>query len=187
MTTSANKINWYFTVVGLFLLAGYFYPKKTTVSDIDLNSKTITLSHNIEFLKGGSRQSSFHRLWTNQTKAAFIIDVPGAIAAKRSALDSLQQSDTLTIKYFSERETDLKNGAKEIPIYFLQKADKLYFDTTAYNHAATAYNKRLNWIILIIGVLLTLNGLTIINMRTAFILAGISVAIIVVLRLLNKF
>jgi hypothetical protein len=50
-----------------------------------------TLSHNDEIIKGGSKGRSFHRLWTDETKAAFIIDVPGEIASKWKPLDSLKQ------------------------------------------------------------------------------------------------
>ncbi len=187
MTKPIDKINWYYILVGLFLLFGYFYPKKTTIDDINLTTKTITLSHNIEFIKGNSKSNSFHRLWTNETKAAFTINVPGEIAAKCTLLDSLRKGDSLRIKYSSKREIDIEDATKEIPIYFLQKVDKLYFDTTAYNHSKADYERRRNLLMLIGGIFLTLRGLTIINSKIAYILAALSIVTIVVLKLLNKF
>jgi hypothetical protein len=187
-TTSREKINWYYTLVGLFLLFGYFYSKQSAVSDNDLNKMTITLSHPIEFLKGGARVShAYHRLWTKETKAAFITDSPGEIAASRAALDSLKQGDTLTIKYSSQSEHDLQNNAKEILIYSLQKLDRSYFDITTYNRSKAAYDKRWRWVMLIGGVLLVLRGLTVINLKTSYILGGLSLATVIVLKLLDKF
>jgi len=188
MTTPKDKINWYYALIGLLFLAGHFYSKNTPIDDPELKKITITLSQDIEYIKGSSRNSnSFHRIWTNQTKAAFIIDVPGGMAANWRPLDSLKRGDSLTIKYESTREIDLGNGAKEIPIYFLQRGERLYFDTAAYNQSSAIYSQRWGWIFLIGGGLLILRGLTLINSKVSFILGGASFAVIVVLRLLNKF
>jgi hypothetical protein len=187
MTKPKDKLNWFYVLLGLFMLAGYFYPKNTPIDDFDLKTKAITLSRDVEYIKGRRRSDSYHRLWTNETKAAFIIDVPGGMAAKWRPLDSLKHGDSLTIKYESIRDIDVGNGVKEIPIYFLQKADKLYFDTGAYNQSKIVYDKRWGWIFLIGGALLILRGLTVISSKTSYILGGLAFAVIVVLRLLNKF
>ena len=185
-TNSKNKINWYYILLGLLFIAGYCYPN-TIIEEADLNTKTITLYRDIELLKGGARDRPYHRFWTNETKAAFIIKVPGSIAAKPELLSSLMKGDTLTIKYFSADETEVNNKSKEIPIYFLKKGDHLYFDAASYNRANTIIDNRWNWLLLIGGILLTLRGTTIINSKTTYILAGISLVIIVVLRIINKF
>ena len=187
MTNTKDKINWYNVLVGLLLLTGYFYFHPPKVDDLDLNTKTITLSHNIEFIKGGSKARSFHRLSTDETKAAFIIDVSGENASKWKLLDSLKQGDTLTIKYAGKKEPDLGNSAKEIPIYFLQKVGKLYFDTNDYNQSKAATDKRWNWLMLIGGVLAILRGLTVVKSTVAYVLGGISLAVIIILRLLGVF
>ena len=187
MANAKDKINRNYILVGLLLLVGCFYPQPSKIDDIDLNTKTITLSHNAEFIKGSSRSGSFHRLWTNETKAAFKIDVSGGIASKWTPLDSLKRGDTLTIKYAGKKEADLGDHAKEIPIYFLQKAGKLYFDTNAYNQSQAAYEKRWFWITLICGLLLILRGLSIVKPKVAYVLVGLSLTAIIILRLLGMF
>ena len=152
-----------------------------------MNTTTITLSHDIQFIHGNSRSKSFHRLWTNETKAAFTIDAPGSIAAKWAVIDSLKKGDTLTIKYSAWQEKEVEDKSKEVPIYFLEKGDHLYFDTNAYNEANKAYDNRWNKLMLVGSVLLILRGLTIINSKTTYILAALSLATIIVLRILNKF
>jgi hypothetical protein len=187
MATPKDKINWYYVLLGLFFLAGYIYPNNTAVDDIDLKSKIVTLSRDIEYIKGNRSNDSYHRLWTNESQAAFIIQVPGGMAAKWTPLDSLKHGDSLTIKYQSTREKDLWDQAKQIPIYFLQKGEKLYFDPTAYNQSQIVYDKRWGWIFLTGGTLFILRGLTLINSKTTYILGGISLAIIIALRVLGKF
>jgi hypothetical protein len=187
MTTPKDKINWYYALLGLILIAGYFYPNNTKVDDSELKTKAITLSRDIEFIPRSRNSASFHRLWTNETSAAFIVKLPGEIAAKWRPLDSLKRGDSLTVKYLSSRENDLWDEASEVPVYYLQKAGKIYFDTPAYNQSKAAYNKRLGWLALIGGSLFILRGLTIINSKTSYILGGIAFVVIVVLRLLNRF
>jgi hypothetical protein len=187
MTIPKDKINWYYALIGLFFLVGHFYPKDTAIDEADLKKIKITLSQDIEYIKGRRGNNSFHRLWTTETKAAFIIDVPGGMAAKWRPLDSLKHGDSLTIKYESARDIDVGNGAKEIPIYFLQKGERLYFDTTSYNQSETVYSTRWSWIFLIGGALFILRGLTLINSKVSYIIGGLSFAVIVILRILNKF
>lgn len=187
MTELKDKINWFYVLLGAFFLIGYFYPDNTPVNDLDLKTKTVTLSRDIEYVSGHRSNNSFHRLWTNETQAAFKIEVPAGIAANWKPLDSLKRGDCLVIKYENARETDLRDGASEIPIYFLQKGERLIFDTTAYNIGKVVYAKRWGWIFLIGGALFILRGLTLVNSKTTWILGGISFAVILALRLFGKF
>ncbi|HEY4875849.1 MAG TPA: hypothetical protein VIH86_09775, partial [Puia sp.] len=142
MTTTKDKINWYYALIGLLFLAGYFYPTNTTVDGNDLKTKSVTLSRDIEYIKENRSSESYHRLWTNQSIAAFIIEVPGGMSAKWTPLDSLKHGDSLTIKYQSASDIDLWDVSKQIPIYFLQKGDRLYFDPAAYNQSQILHDKR---------------------------------------------
>ena len=186
-STSKEKINWFYIIVGLFLLIGVFYFKGYKITESDLVTKKISLSRNIQNIHGNSRSASFYRLWANETKAAFKIDVPGGIASKWSPLDSLTKGDTLEIKYLLDNESELENSSKEIPIYSLQKSDRLYFDINDYNQSINLYDKRWNWITLILGGLLLLRGLKMISSKTSYIIGIISFSIIVILRILNLF
>jgi hypothetical protein len=181
-----DKINWIYALLGACFLFGYFYRNDTPVDDSDLKTKSITLSRDIEHVTGHRSNNSYDRLETNETQASFIIEEAGGIAANWT-FRNLKKGDFLTLKYESARDVDLGNGANQIPVYFLQKGDKIYFDSTGYNQGKIIYNRRWGWIFLIGGALFILRGLTLTNQKVTWILGGISAAVILVLRFLNKF
>jgi hypothetical protein len=182
-----NKINWYYLIVGAVLLSGYFYLKDTGAAAGDLDQKTVTLKRDVEYMSTGSRSEPYYRLWVNETKAAFKIEVPGGIAAGWSSLDSLKRGDTLVIKYLSASDADLQDGSKELSVYSLERSGSSYFTTAAYNQANKGYTGRWRWIMLTMAVLLILRGTTILSERLTWILAAVCAGVILVLRVLNKF
>jgi hypothetical protein len=181
-----DKLSGRNLLLGLFFLIGYFFPSKAAVEERDLNTMTVTLSRDIVYI-GGAKSRSFHRLWTNETKAAFKIEVPGGMAAKGVPLDSLKRGDTLTIKYREGREKDFGNKAKEIPVYHLEKRGTLFFDAYRYNEAQADYDRRWKVIFLIGAVLCLLRGMALTSSKTSFILGALAVAVLIVLRLMDKF
>jgi hypothetical protein len=185
-TKAKDKTNGRNLLLGLFFLIAYFFPSKAAVDERDLATATVTLSRDIVYIPG-SGSKSFHRLWTNETKAAFKIEVPGGMAARGVALDSLKQGDTLTIKYREGREKDFGSKAKEIPVYHLEKRGTLFFDAYRYNQAKADYDRRWKVIFLIGAVLCLLRGMALTSSKTSFILGGLAVATLIVLRLLDKF
>ena len=190
MTTSKpkEKINWYYILIGLFIIFLYFYSNDSPVNEVDLDTKIITLYRDIEFIKGRSgRYGPHHRIWSNESQAAFIIDSHAGTASSEEPLDSLRKGDTIKIKYYSSRENDLENKAKDISVYFLQKGKTIYFDTNMYNKVMENYQKRSNWLMTIGAVLLMLRGLTIIKSKTAYTIGGISFVIIISLIFLHRF
>lgn len=181
-----DKLSGRNLLLGLFFGLAYFFPSRAAVDEQDLNTLTVTLSHDIvDIPHSGGR--SFHRLWTNETKAAFKIEVPGGMAAKGAPLDSLKQGDTLTIKYREGREKDFGNKAKEIPVYHLEKDGVLFFDAYRYNEAKADYDRRWKVIFLIGAVLCLLRGMALISSNTSFILGGLALVALIALRLLDKF
>lgn len=173
-------------LLGLLFLAGYFFPSKLAVDEGDLATTTVTLSRDIIYI-GGAKSRSFHRLWTNEAKAAFKIEVPGGMAAKGAPLDSLKRGDTLTIKYRVGREKEFGNKAKEIPVYHLEKSGTLFFTVDRYNEAKADYDRRWKVIFLIGAVICLLRGMALTSSKTSFILGALAVAVLIVLRLLDKF
>lgn len=181
-----DKINWFYALLGACFIFGYFYRNDTPVDDSDLKTKTITLSRDIEHVTGHRSNNSYDRLETNETQASFIIEEAGGIAANWT-FGNLKKGDSLTVKYESAREVDLGKEANQIPVYFLQKGTRIYFDSTGYNQGKIIFNRRWGWIFLIGGTLFILRGLTLTNSRNTWILGGISFAVILVLRFLGKF
>ena len=183
---SKDKTNGGNLLLGLLFLLSYFLPSKAAVDEWSLATTMVTLSRDIVYIPG-SGSKSFHRLWTNETRAAFKIEVPGGMAAKGTPLDSLKRGDTLTIKYSNGSEKDFGNKAKDIPVYHLQKGNTLFFDADGYNEAAADYDQRWKVIFLIGAVLCGLRGLGLISSNMGFLLGGVAVAALITLRLLNKF
>ena len=172
MTKGKSIHNRYYILVGAFFIIGFFYIKGESIRDNDLTEATITLKMNIEYRARGAGYESYHRIWANETKAAFKIEVPGGIAANWAPLDSLKQGDTLTIEYYSTHKDDLADASKEIPIYFLQKSGRTYFDPETYNQANIGYNNRWRWIFLCMGILSVVRGVAIFPKKVIYMLAA---------------
>lgn len=189
MTTSKkDKVNWFYIILGLFFCLvsclGFFWADKKDITESELETKTIVVSQNIR--KIGGRQSRYeYRLWTNEYQCSFVIKTTGGIAAHWDNLDNITKNDTLIIKIHNSRLSDLNKKSEDIPIYSLIKNNKWVYDIDSYNNSQKQYDKRWNVICIILSILFIFRGLTIISSKTAYVLAGISAAIIITLRLLN--
>ena len=185
---SKKQVKWTLVLLGLGLIGYFFYPEGRDLTPDDLSSKTVTLNLNAELIHSSrSGGSSYRRLWTKETQAAFTIASPGGVVAPDGSLDSLKKGDTLTIKYSSVHDNELNNGVKEIPIYYLQKGKRVYFELNAYNKAQDAAAHRLKVIAIITGILMLLYGFNVINQKYAWVTVGAGVVVFVVLRALNLF
>lgn len=187
MTSSPKpKFNIYYLLVGTLFVILFAVAKRDPVTESDLTTKTVTLKKKPIYLNGrGASGGSYLRIWTNETKAAFKIEVPGAIAAGWASLDSLKRDDSITVKYWQSEKNELDNESAEIPVYHLQKGARLYFNSTAYNRAEKSYLARVKWYTLVTGLLLLLGGLAIVPENTFYVLGGIVAAVIIILRIIG--
>lgn len=185
MTATKQKLNGPFIIVGLMAIAAGFYHQPENVVPTDLVTQTITLTRNPVYSKSRVGGSSCYELWTRETKACFIIDVAGAIAAKWARVDSLRSGDTLTIKYDRAQTAQLNDASGKIPIYHLEKGNQFYFGPADYYAANKHYANKLTWFAWIFGVLLLLNGLTILTDKATYLVGGIGLALAILLRLLG--
>jgi len=184
---SKKQIKWTIILLGLVAIGYYFYPQGEDLMPDDLSSKTVTLSLDIKMIHSTHSSSSYRQLWTNETKAAFTIASPGNVVAPDGSLDSLKKGDTLTVKYYKINENELNNGVNEIPIYYLQKGRRVYFELASYNKVKDATTFRIKVIAIISGILMLLYGFNVIDKKTTWIAAGAGVALFIILRALNKF
>jgi hypothetical protein len=187
MTSSSTKpkINGYFIIVGLLLLGFRFFQPAETTSQSDLNTKVITLAQNSHY-STGRRHGTAYELSANEAKATFVIDVAGGMAAKWGPLKSLLRGDTLQVQYRSEEEGALNNHSKWITVYALQKQGRVYYGLADYYAASIRFERRLTLLACFAGGLLVLNGLSVINSKTIYILAGIGLVILVLLRIFDN-
>ena len=185
---SKKEIKWSIVLIALGLIAYYFYPQDKDFTAADLSSKTVTLSSNIETIHSTRTGTSYHRLWTKETQAAFTIASPGDVVAPEGSLDSLKKGDSLTIKYATIHDNELnRHPFEEIPIYYLQKGKRVYFELNSYNKMQDAATVRYKVIAIIGGILLMLYGFNVISKKITWIAAGAGVALFIILRALDKF
>lgn len=183
-TTKKDQINWFYVILGLFFGLGFLWTEKKGISENELETKTVVVSHNIR--KIGGRKSKYeYRLWTNEYQCSFVIKTAGGIAAHWDNLDNITKNDTLIIKIHNSRLSDIHTKSEDIPIYSLIKNNKWVYDIDSYNNSQKTLDKRWKVIFIIMSVLFILRGLIIISGKTAYILAGLTVVIIIALRLLN--
>jgi len=183
-----KEINWTIVLVALGLIAYYFFPQGKDLTPDDLSSKTVTLNSDVTMIHNSKRDGSTYRqLWTKEARAAFTIGSPGDVVAPEGSLDSFKKGDVLNIKYASVNDNDLNDGAGEVPIYYLQKGKRVYFDLDSYNKVQDAATHRFKVIAIITGILLLLYGFNVISQKTTWITAGAGVALFIILVALDKF
>ena len=185
---SKKEINWTIILVALGLIGYYFFPQGKDLTPDDLSSKTVTLNSDVTMIHNSKRDGSTYRqLWTKEAKGAFTIASPGDVVAPDGSLDSLKKGDTLTIKYASIHDDELNTRFKEIPIYYLQKGKRVYFELNAYNKVQNAATVRIKVIAIIIGILMLLYGFNLVNKKFMWIAGGTGIVLFVILRALNWF
>jgi hypothetical protein len=182
-----QKINWSTVVMGLGLIIYCFYAKSPDLTASDLSSKTITLSSDIATISSPHRTVTYRKLWTKETKAAFTIANSGYVVAPDGSLDSLKKGDTLIVKYSNSHDNELNTQFKEIPIYYLQKGKRVYFELDSYLKVDNANVARYKVLAIIGGILMLLYGFNVTNKKFIWIAGGIALAVLVILRILNKF
>jgi hypothetical protein len=182
-TPKKDKLNWFYIALGLFFGLGFLWADKKDLEASELETKTIVVSQDIQ--KIGGRSNYEYRLWTKEYACSFVIKTAGGIAAQWDNLDNITKNDTLIIKIHHSRLADLNNKSEDIPIYSLVKNSKWVYDIDSYNKSQKNYDKRWNVIFILMSILFVLRGMTIISNKTAYILVGISAAIIITLRILN--
>ena len=168
--------------MGLLLLFFFFWKNNYEIKVSELETKTIVASIDIKNI-GNNKDDISYRIWPKEYKCSFIINDASGLAANWKNLDNIKKDDTLIIQIQSKRINDLSNKAVDIPIYSLIRNGKPIYDLESYNQAQNKINKRWRIISLIMGILLTLRGLSIISSKTGFIMAGISAIIIITLRI----
>jgi hypothetical protein len=185
---SKKEINWTIVLIALGLIGFYFFPQGKDLTPDDLSSKTVTLSSDVTMIHNSKRDGSTYRqLWTKEAQAAFTIGSPGDVVAPEGSLDSLKKGDTLNVKYASVHDNDLNDGADEVPIYFLQKGKRVYFELSSYNKVQDAAAARIRVIAMVLGILLGLYGFKVISQKYAWIAGGAGVIVFVILRSINLF
>lgn len=179
-----DKVNWFYVILGLFFCLGFLWSDKKDILENELETKTVVVSHDIRKI-GGRRSKYEYQLWSNEYQCSFVIKTAGGIAAHWDYLDNITKNDTLIIKIHNSRLSDLKKKYEDIPIYSLVKNNNQVYDIYSYNNSQKTLDKRWNVIFIIMSILFIFRGLTLISSKTTYIIAGLSVTIIITLRLLN--
>ena len=184
---STKEIKWTTILIALGLIGYYFFPQGKDLTPDDLSSKTVTLSNNVAMIHNSKIDGrTYRQLWTKEAQVAFTIGSPGDVVAPEGSLDSLKKGDTLNIKYASVYDNDL-NSSGEVPIYYLQKGKRIYFELSSYNKVQDAATARIKVIAMVLGILLGLYGFNVISQKYTWIAGGAGVVVFIILRALNKF
>jgi hypothetical protein len=180
-----DKLNLSYLIIGLLFCVSFFWKDKKIIHSHQLETIKIVASHDIQ--KIGRRKSNDEfRIHPQEYECSFVIKTAGGLAANwDDNLYNITKYDTLTIKIHHSRLSDLNEKSEKIPIYSLIKNSQLIYDTDGYNTAQRTLDRRWNVILIIMSILFILRGLTIISGKTAFILAGCSILILIILRSIN--
>ena len=185
MANKKDKTNYGFRVLlGILFVIFSFWNNKTDITEAELTTKTITVSHPIQIIHS-NRSKLAYRFGSQQYACDFTISSFGDVAARGQGLENITAGDTLVIKIHDSRLNDLNNKSEDIPVYALERNSKQLYDLTGYNEVKQTYYKRLNMVMLVMGILLLLNGLTILSGTAAMVIAVLCVVVSLLLRWLN--
>jgi hypothetical protein len=179
-----NKRNWFYIMLGLFFCVPFSLSDNNEIKHTELNSKTIVVNNEIHKFRGRKNKYSY-RIWSTEYQSSFVIEPEGGIAANWKDLDNIKKNDTLIIEIGNDRNVDLDNKSKDIPIFSLIKNNKIVYDLKSYNKAKKEYDRRRNIIFIIMSILLIARGFNIFSSKTSYILAGLSLLVIISLKILN--
>ena len=159
MLKEKSKIKFNALLIAAFFFgaAWFSYPKNRTPQH-DLSRTKVTMSSKAEEMNQG-RVSSYYRFQTKQTQAAFVIRTPGA-NLMGGAIDSLKNGDSLVIEYKHRHDIELQDPSVEIPVYYVEKAGKVYFNPTTFQQEDNFIDLRWTFVESAIGFIFLLNGLT---------------------------
>ena len=188
MTTSQNKQNWFYILLGLLFflpsILNLFVVDKSAVEESELVTKTLILKNNIQEIKYWKDRNAF-QFYSTEDQCLFVIEKGVRTASNSIDLDNLDKGDTIFVNIHKNSLVDLTKKTEKIPIYSIQKNGRQIYDVASYNNTRKTYEGRWRIVFLIFGVLITIRGLNIISSKTAYILAGISILITIITKICN--
>lgn len=178
MAKKSNR-NWYFIFIGILML--YFgLSNNVTSKRTELQKITVELENDIASAKG--RSTADYKFWTKTFKNRFNILNASVSKDKQDAVANLKKDQKVDLLIKSSDFQSLSEGKNEITVIGLSLNGNSLMTPDEFYDNREWYKIRQGLFALFLGFMLLLNGLAKIPQKINYILIGIFIAAIAIMR-----
>jgi hypothetical protein len=172
-----KNINTPFLIMGIAFILMSFIDTSTYVENKDIIPLQITLSTDIQIIKGRKSTNSY-KFWAEEYAALFVIENGIHPFREENAQERFTKGSKIEVSI--PKGYDVENKLKKIPVYSLSRNGKDYLTLKEYNMFSGEYSFRLRFFAFSGGVFILLSALSLAN-RKQLIALGVLFAIAVLL------
>ena len=183
MTKQKSNFNWYFLLAGILIL--YFgLTNNQSINQSSLEKIRVELNKDITNVKG-RRSSVDYKFWTKEYKNQFNILNGSITRGKHEEIAELKSGQVVELYITTADLKNLSDGKEDIDIMGISQNGIPLMTTDEFYHNRDLYKVRLKIFSVFTGLMLILNGLTNIPKKINYIIIGIFIGAIIIMRMLK--
>ncbi len=183
VTKQKSKFNWYFLIAGILIL--YFgLSNNQSTKQSELQKITVELYKDITNVKG-RRSSVDYKFWTKEYKNQFNILNGSITRGKHESIANLKGGQIVDLFITTSDLEKLSVGKEDITVRGINLYENSLMTTDEFYHNRELYRVRLKLFSVFTALMLMLNGLTNISKKLNYIIIGIFIGTIIIMRILE--
>jgi len=182
MAKKKSSINWYFLIAGAIIL--YFGLSKSKSSEQNIQSRPITVELSKDIINVKGRKSKIdYKFWTKEYQNQFNI-IDGSITrGKHESISNLKGGQKVELLIRELDFTELGKSQKDITVKGISLNGNSLMSEAEFNKNRSAYKDRLTIFSVFGGLMLLINGLTLVPKKINYALVGVFGGAILIMRI----
>ena len=183
VTKQKSNTNWYFLLAGALIL--YFgLTNNQSTEQSELKKLTVELHNDITNVKG-RRSSVDYKFWTKEYKNQFNILNGSITRGKHQQIADLKGGQVVELYITTADLKNLSDGKEDIDVMGISQNGIPLMTTDEFYHNRDLYKVRLKIFSIFTALMLILNGLTNIPNKINYIIIGVFIGVIIIMRMLE--
>lgn len=176
-------MNWYFLLAGVLVL--YFGLSNTSIqNNSGLRVITITLSNDITNIKG-HRSSTDYKFWTLKYPNSFHVLNGGISKGKHNSISTLKKGQEIQIWITENDHNKLGIKSEDISVKGIKLNGNYLMSKKEYFENRKMYNTRLKVLSIFAGMMLLINGFSLISNKTNYLAITIFIGMFFLMRVFD--
>lgn len=181
VTKQKSNFNWYFLLAGMLIL--YFgLANNQSIDQSSLEKIRVELYKDITRVKG-RRSSVDYKFWTKEYKNQFNILNGSITRGKHEAIAELKGGEMVELYITTADLKKLSDGKEDIDIFGISQNGIHLMTTDEFRHNRNLYELRIKIFSVFIALMLILNGLTNIPKKINYLIIGVFMGAIIIMRM----
>lgn len=181
MAKKKSNTNWYFLIAGAFLLYLGLSKNKSSIINTPSKSIIVELSKDIVNVKGYTNKIDY-KFWTKEYPNQFNI-LDGSISrGGHESISNLKGGQKVEILVSELDYSELDKAKKGITVMGIALNGKTLMSESEFSKNRGSYKNRLTIFSAFIGLMLLINGLTVVSKKVNYALVGIFAGAILIMR-----